>query len=104
MIKSSGAFRVLLLLAMLDNNSASAADPAHGRALARRWCISCHLVAGNQRQTTTEAPPFSTIARRPDFDAGRLANFLLNPYPRMPNLSLSRTEAADLAAYIGSLK
>ena len=30
----------------------------------------------------------------------RLANFLLDPHPKMPNMSLTRTEAADIAAYI----
>jgi mono/diheme cytochrome c family protein len=104
MMRTAIPLFVLLLLAAFDAGTALAADAAHGRSLARRWCISCHLVVGNQRQTTTEAPPFATIARRPHFDAGRLANFLLNPYPRMPNLSLSRTEAADIVAYIASLK
>jgi hypothetical protein len=28
----------------------------------------------------------------------------MDPHPKMPNMSLSRTEAADLAAYIASLK
>src|SRR6185369_3971472 len=54
-----------------------AADVNHGRQIARRWCTSCHVVVANQRQpTTTEAPPFATIARRADFDARRLAVFL----------------------------
>jgi mono/diheme cytochrome c family protein len=76
----------------------------HGRQVARRWCVSCHLVAASQRQTMTEAPPFATIARKPGFDVNRLAAFLLEPYPRMPNMSLTRAEAADTAAYIGSLR
>jgi hypothetical protein len=29
-----------------------------------------------------------------------LAFFLLTPHPRMPDMNLSRSEAADLAAYI----
>jgi mono/diheme cytochrome c family protein len=89
--------------ALLDSSAGIAADANHGRQVARRWCVSCHVVASNQRQTTAEAPPFATIARRPDFDANRLATFLLNPHPKMPNMSLTRTEAADIAAYIGSL-
>src|SRR5215475_1409488 len=103
MIKRSSLAFLMFLLTVLDNVPATAADVNHGRQLARRWCISCHVVASNQRQSTTEAPPFATIARRPDFDVNRLAAFLLNPYPRMPNMSLTRSEAADIAAYIGSL-
>ena len=51
-----------------------------------------------------EAPPFASIAKRPGFDAGQIAVFLLDPHPKMPNLSLTRVEAADLAAYIATLK
>ena len=92
-----------MVAAVVDSAPSIAADVNHGRQVARRWCVSCHLVAARQRQTTTEAPPF-TIARKPDFDVKRLAAFLLNPYPRMPNMSLTRAEAADIAAYIGSLR
>ena len=31
------------------------------------------------------------------------AFFLLEPHPKMPNMQLSRSEAADLAAYIATL-
>ena len=48
----------------------------------------------------TEALPFSEIAKDPNFDGTRLAFFLLDPHPRMPNMSLTRSEAADLAAFI----
>src|SRR5262245_24481767 len=87
-------------ISIIAFDQAMAADASHGRQLARRWCVTCHVVASNQRQTTSEAPPFATIARRSDFDANRLASFLLNPYPRMPNMSLTWTEAQDIAAYI----
>jgi hypothetical protein len=33
-----------------------------------------------------------------------LAYFLLSPHPRMPDMNLSRSEAADLAAYIARQK
>jgi mono/diheme cytochrome c family protein len=83
--------------------SALAADAENGMQIARRWCASCHVVALNQR-TASEAPPFAAIAKRPDFDASKVAFFLLNPHPKMPDMSLTRNEAADLAAYIASLK
>jgi mono/diheme cytochrome c family protein len=95
---------LLMVAAVVDSAPSIAADVNHGRQVARRWCVSCHLVAASQRQTTTEAPPFATIARKPGFDVNRLAAFLLEPYPRMPNMSLTRAEAADTAAYIGSLR
>jgi mono/diheme cytochrome c family protein len=81
-----------------------AADADNGSRLAHRWCEACHVVAPTQSRSSTDlAPPFSTIAARPDFDASRLALFLLDPHPKMPDMSLTRSEAADLAAYIGSL-
>ena len=53
--------------------------------------------------TTGEAPPFASIAKKPGFDAGQIAVFLLDPHPKMPNMSLTRNEAGDLAAYIATL-
>jgi mono/diheme cytochrome c family protein len=104
MKKSATLFGVWLAAAVFDNSVGIAADIDHGQQLALRWCSSCHVVASTQRQaTTTEAPPFATIARMPNFDASRVALFLLDPHPKMPNMSLTRAEAADLAAYIGSL-
>ena len=82
---------------------ALAADAYNGEQLARRWCEPCHVVAPDQRQPTAEAPPFATIASRRDFDAGKIAMFLLNPHPKMPDMSLTRIEAGDLAAYIATL-
>ena len=94
----------LILAAILAVTPAFAADPDNGERLAQRWCTACHVVASDQRGPTGEAPPFRTIAAKPDFDAARLAFFLMDPHPKMPNMQLSRTEAGDLAAYIATLK
>jgi mono/diheme cytochrome c family protein len=84
---------------------AFAADANHGKAIAERWCRSCHVVGPQQKTAPTDqAPPFVSIAQSPDFDAARLALLLLAPHPNMPNLSLSRSEVADLAEYIRTLK
>jgi len=56
------------------------------------------------RPATDQAPPFATVAKTPGFDAAKIALFLLNPHPKMPDMALSRSEAADLAAYIATLK
>jgi cytochrome c len=83
----------------------NAADADNGSRIAHRWCEACHVVTPTQRRATTDqAPPFATIARRPGFTSARVALFLLDPHPKMPDMSLTRTEAADLAAFIGSLK
>ena len=81
-----------------------AADPDQGETLVKRWCAGCHLVAGDQKTATTDAPPFAAIARRPDFDPAKIEFFLRDPHPKMPNMTLSRPESADIAAYIATLK
>ncbi len=78
----------------------AAADASNGEVLAKRWCAACHIVAADQQSGNTQASPFSAIARNPNFDAAQLALFLMVPHPVMPSMTLSRSEAADLAAYI----
>ncbi|RXG97811.1 c-type cytochrome [Bradyrhizobium zhanjiangense] len=99
--------RICLLLASAAGfgmSPALAADAEHGADLAKRWCASCHVVASGQTQASADVPSFASVARRPDFSPERLAFFLLDPHPKMPNFPLSRTEAGDIAAYIGSLR
>ena len=82
--------------------SARAADADRGGALANRWCAACHIVAADQTTGQDHPPPFATIAKLPNLSAETLAQFLMDPHPRMPDMQLSRQEAADLAAYIMS--
>ena len=99
--------RICLLLAVTSSvgiSSARAADADHGADLAKRWCASCHVVANGQTQASADVPSFAAVVRKPDFSAERLAFFLLDPHPKMPNFPLSRIEAGDIAAYIASLR
>ena len=81
-----------------------AADVENGQTLAERWCTSCHVVSGSQSKGTDLAPSFASIAERPDFNVDKLAFFLLDPHPKMPNMALSRAEAANISAYIATQK
>jgi mono/diheme cytochrome c family protein len=81
-----------------------AADAANGKRVAARWCAACHVVAPDQRQAYADAPSFREIANRPNFSESGLATFLLNPHAKMPNMSLTRIEANDIAAYIRTLR
>jgi mono/diheme cytochrome c family protein len=94
---------LLVLAGVAMSETAGAADAYNGAQIARRWCAPCHVVAGDQQETTGEAPPFASIGARPGFDTEQLTMFLLDPHPKMPNMSLTRIEAGDLAAYIASL-
>lgn len=96
---------LLLTVAVSTYGSAAlAADPDHGGDLAKRWCASCHAVTSEQKHASADVPTFVAIARKPDFNPEKLAFFLLDPHPKMPNFPLSRNEAADIAAYIGALR
>jgi mono/diheme cytochrome c family protein len=98
-----GWLQVMTVLA-LCGTPAAAADPTHGGDLAKRWCATCHLVEGQQKQASADVPSFAMIAARTDFSPEKVAYFLLDPHPKMPSFPLTRTEASDLAAYIGSLR
>jgi mono/diheme cytochrome c family protein len=88
----------------LTGSEVIAADMDHGADLAKRWCATCHVVDSDQRQASADVPPFAAIARKPDLSPEKLAFFLLDPHPKMPNFPLNRAEAADIAAYIASLR
>ena len=88
----------------LDFSSGRCARPASSRTEAgSALCASCHIVASDQKGGSDTAPPFATIARKPGFDGGKIALFLMDPHPKMPDMQLSRDEAKDLGAYIASL-
>lgn len=76
----------------------------NGERLAQRWCASCHAVGPQQTRAASDAPPFSAIAARENYSGALIALYLLNPHPRMPDMNLTRAEAADLAAYIATQK
>lgn len=68
----------------------------NGERLAQRWCASCHVVGAQQTRAASDAPPFSAIAARENYSGALIALYLLNPHPRMPDMNLTRAEAADL--------
>jgi mono/diheme cytochrome c family protein len=98
-----GRAAALALSIALSGEAAIAADAAHGEQLAKRWCASCHIVSPEQTHGADSAPAFATIAKIPAFGADKIAKFLMDPHPKMPDMQLGRAEAQDLAAYIASL-
>jgi len=91
------------VLAALSAQPASAADAEAGKRLALARCAACHIVAPNQRQEVATSPPFAAIARNAGFDAQALAYAILSPHPGM-NVTMTRAEADDIAAYIATLR
>jgi mono/diheme cytochrome c family protein len=95
---------ILSIVTAVVTQHAVAADAANGERLAERWCAACHVVSSAQREANADAPPFEEVAKRSGFSESGMVRFLLDPHAKMPNMNLSRTEAADIAAYISRLR
>src|SRR5438270_60690 len=93
----------IVVAAGLGANAYAAGDADHGETIAKRWCAACHIVAPDQKSGADNVPSFASVGARPDFSATKLAAFLRDPHPKMPNMALSRKDSDDLAAYIGKL-
>ncbi len=95
-----GAIVIPALTALVPN--ALAADAAKGEVIAKRWCAACHLVSPEQKEANPDVPSFAAVAHKVKSPQA-LAAFLMDPHPKMPDMSLTREEIADLVAYIKSL-
>jgi len=91
-----------MLPAMLAASGVLAADADNGKRLAETRCVTCHIVAPSERRDVTDAPPFEAIARKFASNPDTLAFSIIDPHPRM-NVTLTRREAQDVAAYINTL-
>lgn len=75
----------------------AAGRPEVGRALAERWCYSCH-------EQTDAAPTLEAAANRPGRTPGTLRAWLTAPHPPMPDPGLTTREIDDIVAYLASLQ
>jgi len=81
---------------------AHAADAEAGKRLAQLRCAACHIVDQGPRNEIADAPPFTVIGRKFDFNVDALIVALRGPHAKM-NFSLSGRDANDIAAYIVTL-
>jgi cytochrome c2 len=97
-------------------SSYSGGDEQRGRvAISRYGCGSCHTVKGIANARGLVGPPLSGIRNR-SFVAGMLNNTpdnlqhwienpkSVNPKTAMPNLGVTGQDAADIAAYLYTIK
>jgi mono/diheme cytochrome c family protein len=83
---------------------AHAADVARGHSLAQILCSQCHFITTNQAGWFN-APSFVAIANDPATTSTSLEVMIETPHPKgTARAARSPSEAADLAAYILSLK
>ena len=78
-------------------------DPAAGLELASQLCTACHIV-GAERVGSDVAPPFLAIARNSEITVTELHGWIGPRHPRLPNLALSPKQAADINAYLDTLR
>lgn len=101
-------FAALLTAALagpaLAQQAAPAGNAANGKRLAETMCASCHVVNGNSGAGWTDAPPFAAIAARPQVTRAWLRDFFTRPHLQMMYTDRPANEAADIAAYMLSLK
>ncbi|MGE3529588.1 MAG: cytochrome c [Methyloceanibacter sp.] len=108
------AFRIVFALCILGTAGTGLAvagavtsqpDPVHGQDLAARLCSNCHLVgAGQQEHANVDVPSFKEIANKTGQTEGSITASILLPKHPMPTIPLTKSEVADLAAYIMSLR
>ena len=91
---------ITLAILACASSVAMGANPDNGSTLAKRWCAGCHVVSAEQANRTDIAPSFASIAAKPDFNVEKIASFLLEPHPKMPNMALSPEEVMDISAFI----
>lgn len=86
----------------LISASAFGGEAETGRRLAQLRCSPCHIVSPSQRLEIADAPPFEVIGRKFGFNLDMLVLNLMGPHAKM-NFSLRRSDAENVAAYIGTL-
>lgn len=101
LLVASVALRLLAGLAAAEEASA-----ARGRALTGIVCARCHAVRMTGESPMREAPPLRKLAE--SFPIGDLADVLdegvERRHPAMPDFRLDPSDAADLTAYMRTLR
>jgi mono/diheme cytochrome c family protein len=101
------AFAAVMLLGAglaLAAPATSKPDPVHGQDLAGRLCSNCHLIGEGQAHANVDIPSFHEIANRQGQTEGSIMAFIVLPKHPMPTIPLTKSELADLAAYIMTLR
>jgi len=82
----------------------SVPDPENGKQLAQRLCSNCHLVESGQEHAVADVPSFHEIANMEGQTEGSIMGKIIIPKHPMPVIPITKSELADLAAYIMSMK
>ena len=81
------------------------ADPRNGQMLAQQTCADCHAIRPQEdRSPVARAPTFQELATTPGMNTTALSVALTTPHAGMPMFKLTAEQAADVIAYILSLR
>ena len=83
---------------------AEPASVSEGYRLADARCAICHVIVANGPGSWTDAPPFASIANRPEMTRAWLAEFIQKPHMHMLTNYYTPAQANDIADYILSLR
>ena len=96
---------VLVLVSTAPAVAQDAGDPTVGEAYAKATCAECHDIRrGGFGSKNPLATPFQAIANTKGMTATALTVFFRTPHKVMPNLIIKGDDAANVIAYILSLK
>jgi hypothetical protein len=101
---ATGLTLLCLSMTALAQQIPGTPDKVKGQALAERLCTNCHLVSPGQEHANVDVPSFREIANREGQTAGAITARIILPKHPMPQISLDKSELADLSAYILSLR
>jgi mono/diheme cytochrome c family protein len=95
----------LLVVLSLGAAHADEPNPNRGQAFAEQLCKGCHAIGKDENASpNTMAPPFADVASSDTLNAESFANWLGTAHPAINGVAIKPNVAADILAYIRSLK
>lgn len=91
----------IVFAGMVQAGAQGRVDPKRGEAVARAWCMNCHLISQDEGHTVSaDAPPFSALSIAEGHTDERLRGVLSRPHGSMEGFDLDKRQIEDLIAYI----
>jgi cytochrome c553 len=97
-----------ILSLLFPTTMLGAGNPDAAKAIVAQYCVKCHAVPGyttGNAPESVQAPSFERIANNPEmYTAQRLRTFLRQPHYPMKSVTLSKSDIANLIAFIATLR
>jgi mono/diheme cytochrome c family protein len=111
-LKRSLSFKMILVsveaatLIMASIAPINAANPEHGKRIARLYCAKCHSIDKISPSPLSRAPPFRTLHERYPVDALQesLAEGIVTGHPSMPEFRFEADQIGDFLSFLKTLE